>query len=157
MYLCCKSSITWYNKLLCSMRAELLHVVTAMELHRQIEQWHGRIPCLEFADTVQCCIWDRDSLQVDNSTDSLIQSTIRSAFSECTVLTIAHRLHTITDSDRVMVLDSGNILEFDTPAALLKVRRLEFLRPTFDTSLCRLNCCAFSTCSGIICFQWDAH
>ena len=63
-------------------------------------------------------------LQVDNSTDNLIQSTIRSAFSECTVLTIAHRLHTITDSDRIMVLDAGNVLEFDTPAALLEVRTL---------------------------------
>ena len=54
-------------------------------------------------------------------TDSLIQSTIRSAFAECTVLTIAHRLHTITDSDRVLVLDAGRVLEYDTPAALLKV------------------------------------
>ena len=61
---------------------------------------------------------------MDNSTDSVIQSTIRSAFSECTVLSIAHRLLTITDSDRVMVLDAGNVLEFDTPAALLKVRKL---------------------------------
>ncbi|GFN81874.1 multidrug resistance-associated protein member 4 [Plakobranchus ocellatus] len=52
-------------------------------------------------------------------TDELIQQTIRTKFKECTVLTIAHRLHTIIDSDRIMVLDAGNIVEMDTPMALL--------------------------------------
>jgi ABC-type multidrug transport system fused ATPase/permease subunit len=51
-------------------------------------------------------------------TDNLIQSTIRSKFADCTVLTVAHRLNTILDSDRIMVLEAGNIIEFDTPASL---------------------------------------
>jgi ATP-binding cassette subfamily C (CFTR/MRP) protein 4 len=50
----------------------------------------------------------------------LIQQTIRSEFAACTVLTIAHRLNTLMDSDRVLVLDSGRVVEFDAPAILLR-------------------------------------
>lgn len=51
-------------------------------------------------------------------TDALIQSAIRTQFSSCTVLTVAHRLNTILDNDRVMVLSAGCITEFDTPQRL---------------------------------------
>lgn len=47
------------------------------------------------------------------------QKTIRTQFTDCTILTIAHRLNTIMDSDRVIVLDQGKIAEFDSPKALL--------------------------------------
>ena len=56
----------------------------------------------------------------ENRTDSLIQHTIREKFADCTVLTIAHRLHTIMDADRVMVLDAGRLIEFDEPHLLLQ-------------------------------------
>ena len=62
--------------------------------------------------------------QVDTATDALIQRTIRTAFRQCTVLTIAHRLDTIADYDRVMVLDAGRVAEFDAPARLLEARVL---------------------------------
>lgn len=52
-------------------------------------------------------------------TDQLIQKTIKQQFADCTVLTIAHRLHTVIDSDRVMVLEAGRIAEFDEPKSLL--------------------------------------
>ena len=58
---------------------------------------------------------------MDTATDALIQRTIREAFRRCTVLTIAHRLDTIADYDRVMVLAVGRVAEFDTPAALMQV------------------------------------
>lgn len=57
---------------------------------------------------------------MDLDTDRAIQEIIRGpAFSEVTILTIAHRLNTIIDSDRVLVVDAGKIAEFDTPANLL--------------------------------------
>ena len=64
-------------------------------------------------------VLDEATAAVDFDTDSLIQTTIREEFSNCTVLTIAHRLNTILDSDRVLVLDAGKIAEFDSPKALL--------------------------------------
>lgn len=53
-------------------------------------------------------------------TDLLIQHTIRQKFAECTVLTVAHRLHTIIDSDRVLVMEFGQSAEFDEPHNLLQ-------------------------------------
>eukprot|EP00064_Thunnus_orientalis_P019831 superscaffoldBa00005143_g19961 len=65
-------------------------------------------------------ILDEATAAVDLETDNLIQNTIRKEFSHCTVLTIAHRLHSIMDSSRVMVLDAGKIVEFDSPSNLLE-------------------------------------
>lgn len=64
-------------------------------------------------------VLDEATASVDLETDSLIQETIRQEFVGSTILTIAHRLHTILDYDRVMVLDHGKLIEFDSPKALL--------------------------------------
>lgn len=64
-------------------------------------------------------ILDEATAAIDLETDDLIQKTIRTEFKDCTVLTIAHRLNTIMDSDRIVVLDKGRILELDTPANLI--------------------------------------
>ena len=53
-------------------------------------------------------------------TDQLIQRTLRQKFSDCTVLTIAHRINTIIDSDRIMVIDEGKLVDFDHAAVLLQ-------------------------------------
>jgi ATP-binding cassette subfamily C (CFTR/MRP) protein 1 len=65
-------------------------------------------------------IMDEATASIDNTTDGHIQSMIRENFADATILTIAHRLNTIMDSDRVLVLDQGTIAEFDTPKALLE-------------------------------------
>lgn len=54
------------------------------------------------------------------STDQIIQQKIREKFADCTVLTIAHRLNTIIDSDRILVMGNGEILEFAPPHELLQ-------------------------------------
>jgi ATP-binding cassette subfamily C (CFTR/MRP) protein 4 len=55
-----------------------------------------------------------------SSTDELIQNTIRNKFRACTILTIAHRLNTVMDSDKILVMDAGAMVEFDHPHNLLK-------------------------------------
>uniref|UniRef100_A0A8C1DK44 ATP-binding cassette, sub-family C (CFTR/MRP), member 3 n=1 Tax=Cyprinus carpio carpio TaxID=630221 RepID=A0A8C1DK44_CYPCA len=64
-------------------------------------------------------VLDEATAAVDLETDDLIQSTIRTQFEDCTVFTIAHRLNTIMDYTRVLVLDKGQIAEFDTPTNLI--------------------------------------
>lgn len=61
---------------------------------------------------------DEATSSVDEQTDQLIQATIRTAFRDCTILTIAHRLGTIADGDKVLVLGDGRKLEYGTPTEL---------------------------------------
>ena len=62
---------------------------------------------------------DEATASVDFKTDQMIQGLIRTEFADCTTLTVAHRLNTIIDSDRVLVLDDGVVSQFDAPHTLL--------------------------------------
>ena len=63
---------------------------------------------------------DEATANVDLHTDTLVQQAIRTHFSQCTVLTIAHRIDTIIDSDRILVLDKGRVVEFEVPFLMLE-------------------------------------
>ena len=65
-------------------------------------------------------LMDEATASIDSETDMKIQSTIRTQFTESTVITIAHRIHTIIDSDRVLVLELGEVKEYDQPGVLLE-------------------------------------
>jgi len=65
-------------------------------------------------------VMDEATASFDYATDELIGKTIRREFAESTILTIAHRIRTVIDYDRVMILEQGRIIEFDRPATLLK-------------------------------------
>ncbi|KAJ2609708.1 hypothetical protein H4S08_003934 [Coemansia sp. RSA 1365] len=65
-------------------------------------------------------VLDEATAAIDNETDSIIQESIRNEFKDCTVLTIAHRLNTIIDSDMILVVDGGKLAEYDTPQNLLQ-------------------------------------
>ncbi|XP_078067709.1 ATP-binding cassette sub-family C member 5-like isoform X3 [Mustelus asterias] len=62
---------------------------------------------------------DEATAAIDTDTDMLIHKTIQEAFSDCTMLIVAHRLHTVLNCDRIMVLDQGEIAEFDSPSVLI--------------------------------------
>ena len=107
--------------------ADMVHKLTAGLDHEIVEGGGNlsvgqrQLVCLARAilRKTKILVLDEATAAVDLETDDLVQATIRQEFSECTVITIAHRLNTIMDSNRVMVLDQGNIAEFDTPDNLL--------------------------------------
>ncbi|XP_043394288.1 multidrug resistance-associated protein 1 isoform X1 [Chelonia mydas] len=102
-----------------SLPKKLLHEIS--EGGENLSVGQRQLVCLARAllRKTKILILDEATASVDMETDNLVQSTIRREFHNCTVLTVAHRLHTIMDSERVLVLGSGRIIEFDTPHNLL--------------------------------------
>ncbi|XP_013148667.1 PREDICTED: probable multidrug resistance-associated protein lethal(2)03659 [Papilio polytes] len=76
---------------------------------------------------------DEATANVDAQTDALIQTAIRLHFQRCTVLTIAHRLNTVIDSDKILVLDAGRLMEYDHPHILLQNKKGYFRKMVAET------------------------
>ncbi|CAN6163714.1 unnamed protein product [Urochloa humidicola] len=73
-------------------------------------------------------VLDEATASIDSATDAILQKVIRQQFSSCTVITIAHRVPTVTDSDRVLVLSYGKLVEYETPAKLLEDKQSAFAK-----------------------------
>jgi len=71
-------------------------------------------------------VMDEATANVDPETDEVIQHTVKNEFADRTVLIVAHRLNTVIDCDKVMLLDSGNLVEFDSPATLISNESTQF-------------------------------
>jgi len=91
------------------------------EYGENLSQGQRQLLCLGRAILSQAkvLVLDEATSAVDVQTDALIQATIRSAFTGCTILTIAHRINTIIDSDKILVLGDGKVLEYASPSELL--------------------------------------
>ena len=81
-----------------------------------------QLVCLARALVQKCkiIVMDEATANVDFKTDNLIQQVIRHKFKDSTVLTIAHRLNTIMDYDKVLILDGGRVMEFNKPEILMQ-------------------------------------
>ncbi|KAI0502262.1 hypothetical protein KFK09_017209 [Dendrobium nobile] len=80
-------------------------------------------------------VLDEATASVDTATDSLIQKTLRQQFLDSTVITIAHRITSVLDSDMVLLLDNGLIVEHDTPAKLLENKSSLFAKLVSEYSM----------------------
>jgi len=76
-------------------------------------------------------VMDEATANIDLGTDNLIQEAVRTKFKDCTVIMIAHRLRTVIDCDKILVLGSGRVVEFGSPFELLEDRTAPFRSDSF--------------------------
>jgi len=75
---------------------------------------------------VRIIILDEATSSLDNQTDDLVQNCLTECFGECTKLVIAHRLNSVMNSDKILYMDNGKVVEFDSASVLLEDHRSRF-------------------------------
>jgi ATP-binding cassette, subfamily C (CFTR/MRP), member 1 len=102
---------------------EMLNVMTGSNLSQGQRQLVSLARALLTPSNI--LVLDEATAAVDVETDTMLQATLRNTmFENRTIITIAHRINTILDSDRIVVLQQGKVAEFDTPRALIARRGL---------------------------------
>ncbi len=91
--------------------------------------------CRALLRNCKILILDEATASVDMKTDQLIQETLRENFPKATILVIAHRLHTVIDSDLIMVLEKGHLVEYDRPDELLARPESRFAKMISEAGL----------------------
>lgn len=96
-----------------------------------------QLVCLARAAISKCkiLILDEATANMDADTDKMLHKVIHEIFAEFTILTIAHRLHSILNCDKVIVLDKGNIIEFDDPKVLMTIKSSQFHKMCQDSKM----------------------
>jgi len=127
--------ISHLDNFVSSLKEGLQHTIT--EGGENLSVGQRQLICLARAllRKTKILVLDEATAAVDLETDDLIQATLREAFKDCTVLTIAHRLSTIMDYDKVIVMQDGQVAEYDEPQALLANKSTIFYSMCNDANL----------------------
>jgi len=99
---------------------EVGNAATSLSAGQQQLLSFARVLLRRMGNGVKIVVMDEPTSNIDKDTDERLQKLARTELEDCTVLTIAHRLGTVIDYDRVMVMGAGKILELDTPSKLLE-------------------------------------
>lgn len=119
---------------------EIWHALEKCQLATNVKQLEGKLDAPVFANgdnwslgqrqlfclgrvllrRTRILVLDEATASVDTQTDAIMRQTVRNEFAHCTVISVAHRIPSVMDSDKVLVLDAGSVREYDSPSSLLE-------------------------------------
>ncbi|CAI9088257.1 OLC1v1022538C1 [Oldenlandia corymbosa var. corymbosa] len=129
--------ITFFLLYICFSSLMVFKIITVSENGENWSVGQRQLVCLGrvLLKKSKVLVLDEATASVDTATDNLIQQTLRQHFTDSTVITIAHRITSVLDSDMVLLLDHGLIEEYDTPAKLLDDKTSSFAKLVAEYSM----------------------